>query len=262
MTLSIGSLFSGIGGLELGLEWAGLGPVVWQCEVDPFCRAVLAKHWPNVERFPDVKAVRRFPYADLVCGGFPCQDVSSAGKRRGLGGERSGLWYWFARHVREIRPRFVVVENVASGASRWLRPIRHQLHLLGYRTRALGIAAADVGAPHLRRRVFVVAYADRAGLRDQQGQGRDAAAGCGAPLADADLSRPPERGIEPARDERTPAQRSRVSGDSWSVEPDVGRVALGVPHRVDRLASLGNAVVPQCAQIVGEVIQQMLGGPR
>ena len=79
--LTIGSLFSGIGGLELGLEWAGLGPVVWQCEIDPFCRAVLEKHWPNVTRYEDVTAIRNYPHVDLVCGGFPCQDVSSAGKR-------------------------------------------------------------------------------------------------------------------------------------------------------------------------------------
>ena len=165
VTLTIGSLFSGIGGLELGLEWAGLGPIVFQCEVDAFCRAVLGKHWPHVTRFEDVTQPRSWPYVDLVCGGFPCQDVSSAGKRRGLGGQRSGLWYHFARVVEQIAPRFVVVENVASGQKAWLPHVRHGLHLLGYRTRALGISARDVGAPHLRERLFVIAYADGRLLR-------------------------------------------------------------------------------------------------
>lgn len=164
MTLTIGSLFSGIGGLELGLEWSGLGPVRWQCEIDPFCRAVLAKHWPDVERFEDVTSRTNWPSVDIVCGGFPCQDVSAAGLGRGIGGVRSGLWYHFARVVSEVRPRFVVVENVASGARRWLPTVRHGLHVLGYRTRAVGVSAADVGAPHLRRRVFVVAYPDRQSL--------------------------------------------------------------------------------------------------
>jgi DNA (cytosine-5)-methyltransferase 1 len=167
VTVTIGSLFSGIGGLELGLERAALGPVVFQCEIDPFCRAVLAKHWPNVTRFVDVTQPRRYPSVDLLCGGFPCQDVSSAGKRRGLGGSRSGLWYHFASIVRQIRPRFVVVENVASGQTKWLPTVRRDLRRLGYRTRALGIAAREVGAPHLRRRVFVVAYSHGNTIREQ-----------------------------------------------------------------------------------------------
>jgi DNA (cytosine-5)-methyltransferase 1 len=299
--LTIGSLFSGIGGLELGLEWAGLGPVLWQCEIDPFCRAVLAKHWPDVRRYEDVTARTDWPRVDLICGGFPCQDVSSAGKGRGLGGVRSGLWYHFAHVVSEVRPHFVVVENVASGARRWLRPVRHQLHLLGYRTRALGIGAADVGAPHLRRRIFVIAshaigehvhqqswrrcgangeaapvaawdgshgsMADhdeagrdeRAGCRpSSKGQGRHAPARRGEDVADASGERSSQWRIEPARQELEASERSCIPGNAWAAEPDVGRVAYGVPSRVDRLKALGNAVVPQCAQVVGEVIQQMI----
>jgi DNA (cytosine-5)-methyltransferase 1 len=235
VSLTIGSLFSGIGGLELGLEWASLGPVVWQCEIDPFCRAVLAKHWPGVTRYEDVTAVRRWPLVDLVCGGFPCQDVSSAGKRRGLGGERSGLWWYFARVVRDVGPAFVVVENVSSGSQAWLPAVRRQLRGLGYRTRALGIAASDCGAPHRRARTFVVAHA--LGKRGRR-----------QPVATAG--------------QRDGAEFRPAAGRAWrDTEPPVGGMADGLPRGLDnrrRIRALGNAVVPQCAQVVGEVIQQML----
>jgi DNA-cytosine methyltransferase len=167
----IGSLFSGIGGLELGLEWVGLGPVVFQVEKDAFCRQVLAKHWPDANRSViDVKCAgsATLPPVPIICGGFPCQDVSGAGKGAGLDGTRSGLWWEYRRIVDELRPAVVVIENVASGAKRWLCPVRRSLHELGYRTRALGVSAADVGAPHLRKRIFVVAYADGNAIRIEQ----------------------------------------------------------------------------------------------
>src|SRR5688572_31531977 len=115
--LRVGSLFSAIGGLELGLELAGVGEPVWQVEQSAFCRAVLARHWPGVERYTDVRAVgaHNLALVDLICGGFPCQDVSSAGARRGLAGSRSGLWFEYARIVRELGPEWIIVENVASG---------------------------------------------------------------------------------------------------------------------------------------------------
>lgn len=166
----IGSLFSGIGGLELGLEWAGLGPVVWQVEIDPYCRRVLARHWPDAKR--EVTDVREATKRTLgfvgdaslvICGGFPCQDVSGAGKGAGLEGARSGLWFEFARVIRELRPAGVVIENVSSGARRWLPHILADLAAAGYRARALGIGARDVGAPHRRARIFVCAVADADG---------------------------------------------------------------------------------------------------
>jgi DNA (cytosine-5)-methyltransferase 1 len=260
--ITIGSLFSGIGGLELGLEWAGLGPVIWQCEIDPFCRAVLARHWPTVERFPDVTERRTWPPVDLVCGGFPCTDVSSAGKHRGLGGKRSGLWYHFARVIAAIEPRWVVIENVASGTPRWLPQIRHQLHVFGYRTRALGIAASDVGAPHLRQRVFVVA---RCAIPHAH-HGAQHALAVHAEVADAsaavaDAHEPRQEGNGPALEHRG----DRFAAGTWgSSQPDILRVADGVSRRLDsprrRIGALGNAVVPQCAQVVGEVIVQMESG--
>jgi DNA (cytosine-5)-methyltransferase 1 len=111
--MNIGSLFAGIGGLELGLERAGLGPTLWQVEKDPFCRSVLERHWPDAERYDDVTTVDPAELApvDLICGGFPCADISLAGKGLGLAGAQSGLWWEFARIVRGAMPRWVVVEN-------------------------------------------------------------------------------------------------------------------------------------------------------
>ena len=168
-----GSLFSGVGLFELGLIWSGLvSRVAWQVEIDPFCRAVLAGHYPETDRsIVDVRAAgkRSLGPVDVICGGFPCQDVSGAGKGAGLAGERSGLWYEYRRIVGELRPRIAIVENVASGKKRWLCEVRSDLHALGYRTRALQISAADVGLPHRRERVFVVAYADSFGAVEPQG---------------------------------------------------------------------------------------------
>ena len=230
--LRIGSLFSGIGGLELGLERAGVGKTSWQCEIDPFCRQVLAKHWPNVTRYEDVREVHTCPDVDLLCGGFPCQDVSSAGKRAGLAGARSGLWREYLRIVRQVRPHFVVVENVTSGAKLWLPFVRGDLEALDYRTRALAIAAADVGAPHLRRRIFVV--------------------------ADLGLAR-----LQGTRAPKETEERARLATEGWRTsQPDMVRVVHGVPRRLDRpnqrIKALGNSVVPQCAFVVGLVIKQML----
>jgi DNA (cytosine-5)-methyltransferase 1 len=199
---TIGSIFSGIGGLELGLEWAGLGPVLWQVEKEAFCRAVLAKHWPSATRFVDVRAVGASILApvDIMCGGFPCQDVSGAGKGAGLAGERSGLWYQYLRIVGEMRPRVVIVENVESGKRRWLCAVRRGLRELGYHTEALGVSAADVGAPHLRKRIFVVAHADGDAVRERERRGCGSR-GAGTPrsfvsrqaVADANG----QRGMEP-----------------------------------------------------------------
>lgn len=115
--MRIGSLFSGIGGLELGLERAGVGHTVWQVEQDEYCRAVLARHWPDAQRFTDVRTVGSGNLApvDVICGGFPCQDVSATGRRRGIiAGTRSGLWFEYSRILRELRPRYAIVENVTG----------------------------------------------------------------------------------------------------------------------------------------------------
>lgn len=223
--MKIGSLFSGIGGLELGLERAGLGRTVWQVEQNAFCLKVLAKHWPDAQRFDDVRTVgaANLSRVDLLCGGFPCQDVSQAarGRNKGLSGEKSGLWYEAARIIGEIKPTICVVENVANGRARWLPTVRRNLHVLGYRTRAFAIQATEVGAPHLRKRIFVVAY--------------------------------PNRNSESAFPIHAQVTRSNTDAkamwNGWHAEPTTFRMAHGIPGQMDRVEALGNAVVPQCAEI-------------
>lgn len=270
--MTIGSLFSGIGGLELGLERAGLGPVLFQVENNPFCRDVLSKHWPNVQRFNDVREVgSELPQVDLLCGGFPCQDVSGAGHGAGLAGERSGLWREFRRITETLSPTVVLVENVTSGARRWLPHVRRDLHLLGYRTRAFGLSAADVGAPHLRRRVFVVA-ADpkRIELRDEsRWGGRTSREGAresrddGAPRDASAVGNPVHVGREGTEGEGHEGRPEPAARSWWSSEPAVGRVVDGLPGGLDgrrrrnRLRALGNAVVPQCAEAIGRLIAAM-----
>lgn len=169
--MRLGSLCSGIGGLELGLEWALGCETIWQVELEPQLRAVLAAHWPNAKRFDDVTQVgsRNLEPVDLICFGSPCQDVSSAGKRLGLSGPKSRLFYECARVVGELGPEWVVVENVASGASRWVDAVRQELEHQGYASLPVMVGAADCGAPHRRDRVFIVAHAERAKLRQQSG---------------------------------------------------------------------------------------------
>lgn len=255
--MKIGSLFSGIGGLELGLERAGLGHVAWQCELDSFCRQVLAKHWPNVERFEDVTQPRSWPAVDLICGGFPCQDVSSAGARRGLSGARSGLWFHFARVVEEVRPSWVVVENVASGKRLWLPTVKAQLEGLGYRARAFSLSAADVGAPHLRRRIFVVAHADGEGEPARAIDAEVGRASAHAPDADGAELRDESRGLRGTDGPSAPEPKHA----GWRTpQPPMVRVVHGLSRRVDgrRRKALGNSVVPQCAEAIGRMIKSAL----
>ena len=264
--MKVGSLFSGIGGLELGLERAGM-TVSWQVECDPYASKVLAKHWPNVPRFIDVREVGKhnLSHVNIICGGFPCQDISVAGRREGITGKRSGLWKEFARIIDEIRPAFVLIENVPALRSRGLSVVLGDLAALGYDAEWDCLSASSLGAPHVRDRIFVVANANRSRQLQPQGgiatqrrrvsHGRSAMAhteGLGGELRAATRERQgrftgvgPEGWPEP-----------EPSG-WWATEPNVGRVAHGVPSRVDRLRCLGNAVVPQVAEHIGRMI---LGG--
>ena len=409
--MTFGSLFSGIGGIDLGLERAGM-TCAWQVEIDPWCRQVLAKHWPDVRRYEDVTKVhgllahpehtgrhegkntrgtvkskkqRELGRAkahehrelegcgdghracnhclepvELIAGGFPCQDVSTAGQGAGIKeGTRSGLWSEFHRIICELRPRYVLVENVPGLFANGMGRVLGDLAEIGYDAEWEVLSAADVGAPHLRKRVFIVADAESSGLQgsnqtlannEKTGRGRHSQSARGIArtqedVADAERSRllenetradtggvggtgqevhgegraqtvsadggcsdvadakehrvrprscPEEQGgIGRGRSgdsggEVADTQRERSQGrvyrrsDSgrenlegyagcsgtaygqqrenwWTTEPDVGRVANGVPQRVDRLKGLGNAVVPQCAEQIGRRIMEQFG---
>lgn len=154
-----GSLFSGIGGFDLGFSRAGI-ETLWEVEIDPYCRKVLERHFPNAERFADIRECGKHNLrpVDVISGGFPCQDISQAGKRAGIDGDRSGLWREYARIIGELRPRYVCIENVAALLGRGLVRVLCDLAALGYDAEWEVISAADVGAPHLRERVWIVAY--------------------------------------------------------------------------------------------------------
>jgi DNA (cytosine-5)-methyltransferase 1 len=238
MPMRFGSLFSGIGGLDLGLERAGM-ECSWQCEIDPFARRVLEKHWPDVRRHDDV---RTFPptspeewKVDLICGGFPCQDISRAGRRAGIDGEKSGLWTEFAGIIGDIRPRLVLVENSTSLLSRGLGRVLGDLAEIGYDAEWDCIPPAALGAPHIRDRVFVV------GKRCDPIRN---------PVLHDALRR---RHRAPEKTLCTRRGGLELSG-WWSCEPGMGRVAHGVPSGVDRRRCLGNAVVPQVAEYIGRRI--------
>ena len=166
--MTVGSLFAGIGGIELGLEQSGGFQTKWQVEKDPYALKILARHWPDAWRFRDVRyflggkrwrRCRAAWHVDLVCGGFPCQDLSNAGRRAGIGGARSGLWSEFARVLRLLRPRYVIVENVPALAIRGIERVVGDLAELGYSAEWDLIPAAALGAPHRRWRMWIVAYA-------------------------------------------------------------------------------------------------------
>jgi DNA (cytosine-5)-methyltransferase 1 len=248
--LTVLDLFSGIGGFSLGLERTGGFRTVAFCEIDPYCRKVLAKHWPEVPCYDDIRALS-LPdgFADVVCGGFPCQDISTAGKGAGIQGERSGLWVEMARVIGEVRPRYAIVENVAALLGRGLGTVLGDLAEIGYDAEWHCIPAGAIGAPHRRDRIWIVGYPN--------GQGEPALA------VDAEMAR--MRSDVPDADQQrlegAELQRERFSieprafdGSWWLVEPDVGRVAHGVPKRVDRLRALGNAVVPQIPELIGRAI--------
>lgn len=235
--MNVLSLFSGIGGLELGLERAGM-TTVGQVEIDPFCQRVLAKHWPEVPRHDDVRTApgwwrsEQRPPVHVVVGGFPCQDVSAAGRRAGIEGEQSGLWAAMAAVVRDLRPRYVIVENTPGLLARGMGRVVGDLASLGYDAEWDCVPAAAVGAPHLRARVWLLAYPG-----GQRGQA-DHALQAGWPL---------------------PELRAW-----WQTEPGVDRVADGVPRGLaGRLNGLngryGNAVVPQVAEHVGRMIMNSEG---
>src|SRR5260221_2745133 len=168
MEMNVLDLFSGIGGFSLGLERAGMRTGAF-CEIDPYCRRVLRKHSPDVPIYDDIRTltagrlVRDSIAPDVICGGFPCQDISVAGKGAGLAGERSGLWSEYARIIGEVRPRYVIVENVAALLGRGLDRVLGDLAALGFDAEWHCIPASAVGAPHRRDRVWIVAHSDANG---------------------------------------------------------------------------------------------------
>ena len=345
--MTVGRLFSGIGGFDLGLERAG-HEILWQVEWDSYCQKVLAKHWPDVPCHGDIHEVgsHNLEKVDIICGGFPCQPVSVAGKKKGQDDER-WLWPEFGRLICDLRPKYVLVENVPGLLVRGMGDVLGDLSKFGYDAEWGTVSAASVGAPHLRKRIFIIAHTNgttsrgRGVPRDVGDKGRRASKNGGTclqskdreaysydfesssedvayatgsrskarrsePMGTGDRSRrdeglsqgtggkaggvadtsvirlqkhgllQPKEFIESGKEvahatdndgnyasksereaQRQPRRSSGREGKHWAVEPDVGRVADGVPSRVDRLKGLGNAIVPQVAEYIGWRVQQM-----
>ncbi len=240
----VGSLFSGIGGLDLGLERAGFR-IAWQIEVDQFCTKVLQKHWPDVPKYGDIREVNpnELQPVTLLAGGFPCQPISDAGKKLGQADER---WMWpeFARIIRGLRPPYVLVENVPGLLIRGMGDVLGDLATLGYDAEWAVLSAATFGAPHLRERVFIVAYPASIGCVSGSSQARIFAKGVPSEEARAAWIGYPSRGA---------SGRVRLLPDSA-----VLRMADGDAHRMDRIAALGNAVVPQVVEWLGRRIMEVI----
>ena len=326
----VGSLFSGIGGIELGLERTGGFKTIWFVENDKYCQRVLRKHWPEVPIYGDIKAVdfTELKRPDMLTGGFPCQPVSVAGKKKG---EEDPRWLWpeYARAIRQIRPRIVLVENVPGLYQRGFSAVLGDLAESRYDAEWDCLPAAAFGAPHLRYRIFLVAYSASRSSSEQECKCEEVGRseiikrnGENGIMADPDLSRGRKKSVskqrikDPAKfgddgetqsladsnslrgnsrtwlsdvgrtrlpdtdgscGSRADARGKNVADSSssrqpkifrhifsrqpysqrsswWEVEPSVGRVVDGLPNRVDRLRVLGNAVVPQIAEYIGNMI--------
>jgi DNA (cytosine-5)-methyltransferase 1 len=337
-TLKVLDLFSGIGGFSLGLERAGMETVAF-CEIEEFPRKVLAKHWPGIPIYEDVRNVTkeklladaicfesqerrndktnegesyerrahargsgsndrrkhrasenredgnltsaRVSGIDVITGGFPCQDISVAGKQAGIDGERSGLWSECARILGEFRPRYAIFENVTALISgergKWFERVLWDISEVGYDAEWHCIPASELGAHHHRDRVWIVAYPQHDGhpsREKRRGTEAGAAEGRkeeqsvtkqpkrGSPqqplsnnVADAKIGTNGLRFTESLKRQKSKLRESLITaGGMWSSEPDLGRVAHGIPDRSHRLKGLGNAVVPQIPELIGRAI--------
>lgn len=237
--LRVLDLFSGIGGFSLGLKRAGGFRTVAYCEIEPYCQEVLRARMRDgsLDTAPictDIRKLDGKPWAgrvDLICGGFPCQDISTAGHGEGISGEKSGLWTEYARLLREVRPRFALIENSPELANRGLDQVLSDLAEMGMDAVVGCIRASSLGAKHRRERMYVVAYANGDGL--QGGDHNRSAARLTAPSLDQLADWPP------------------VS------EPFGIRNGDGVSSRVDRTHAIGNAVVPQVIEWIGRRILEI-----
>ena len=276
-------LFSGIGGFSLGLERAGMETIAF-CEFDEHAQKVLRKHWPDVPIHSDVRSLNGHDYrgtVDVVTGGFPCQDLSTAGEKAGFSGERSSLYIEMLRIISECRPQFAIFENVTGlltgDSGRWFAKFLYDLAEIGFDAEWHCITASDIGAHHHRDRVWVVAYPNETQLQRgsiservqkelAQSHGRSCNRSASKILADSmrqrqQGQREPINSQCKEKDFNWEAGKSEYErvGQIWEIEPPVGRVVDGVWDQSysHRLARLGNSVVPQIPEIIGRAIMEV-----
>lgn len=267
------SLFTGIGGLDLAAEWAGF-TTVGQCEFADYPTKVLEKHWPDVTRGRDGRTLTKESFyertglrtVDVISGGFPCQPFSVAGKQKGKGDDRY-LWPEMLRVIRELRPRCVVGENVPGIIKIAAGQVVKDLERAGYHVIVFNFEAAAVGTWHRRSRVFFVGIADVADAARERIQRHAEICATKPAERSGQMQSDAESGSEAvydamcsgcAGDARWGQLQELADGRCWATEPDVGRVAHGIPARVDRLKCLGNAVVPQQAYPIFKALMEEL----
>ena len=288
-------LFAGIGGFTLGLERAGFETVAF-CEIEPYAQKVLKKNWPEVPIYDDVRHITAERLisdgirVDVITGGFPCQDISLAGEKAGIEGERSGLWTECARLIGELQPRYAIFENVTNllngDRGNWFKRVLWDISQVGYDAEWHCIPASQLGAHHHRDRVWIICYPRGEVLledsryrqwrdaesvvegRDTQGKWKcntDAIGRSSENVADAlypRLQRRIHRWTNQERQDKSghlgcsSSTHGQPRQSSWDIEPNVGRVANGIPSRSHRLKCLGNAVVPPIPQLIGEAIKE------
>lgn len=270
--MKVGSLFSGVGGIELGFKREGF-KTSWFVEKDAYCQAVLKKHWPYTPIYGDITTIdfKQLEPVEILTGGFPCQDISIAGKRKGITAERSGLWKEYARAISEIRPRYAVVENVANLVNFGLNKVLCDLAQIGYDAEWTTLCASDFGALHKRERIFIIATdseCSRRGAENKQESPNSTKITRRVINAQGNII---------ANDWSERVQRFRkeslqgVDGFSWCKDvrriedfanrPDIPQPLVrrgdhGVSNRLDRTKAIGNAVVPQVAQFIAQQIKQ------
>lgn len=228
-------LFSGIGGFSLGLERAGFTTIAF-CEKDLYCQRILTKHWPYVPIYSDIRMLPSIE-TDVLTAGFPCQDVSYGGRGGSIHHPRTGLWYEAFRRIRDIRPKYTILENVPGLFRRGFGRVLRDLASIGYDAEWHCIPASSLGAPHVRNRVWIVAYPTSIGL---QGSGT-------AQLEEPQL---------PIRWGTLRRYRAREGTAQWQNEPSMDRMVDGIPNWVDRVRTLGNSIVPQMAHYLGMCIKE------
>ena len=281
-------LFSGIGGFALAAQWCWGDKLdlVGFCEIERYAQRVLQKHYPGVTIYNDITRLdgKDFKDIDLITGGFPCQDISLAGKGAGIDGERSGLWTEMHRIISEVRPRYALIENVPMLIHRGIERVLCDLTEIGYDCEWQIIGADEVGAWHRRKRIWICAYishANNSRYLDRQIKEQPAETGVDAfresesggayerNVSDTDSGRQQEH-RKPESIEQEEAwekayfelecgnsgQRQGIKTRRWEAEPNVGRVVDGVSNRVDRLRGFGNAIVPQVAYEIMKRIKQ------
>ena len=261
-------LFSGIGGFSLGLERAGMETIAF-CEINPYCRKILEQHWPTVPIYTNVKNLNGIEYegkVNLICGGFPCQPFSQAGKQGGSEDDRY-LWPEMLRLIREIRPTWVLGENVTGIINMELDKIISSLEEEDYKVGTYIIPACGVDAPHKRNRVWIVAHTNNSGqsASEREGSKRYYIRRCREAMAYSDAPRPQGRLLGRQNKEGqskygyfgcSSSIHRQPEPASWTPEPRICRVANGIPDRVDRIKGLGNAVVPQVVEVFGNMIME------